>query len=199
MPIGAQSVQGPIAQVKQNVKMPSTGESPSGPSVGANDQITLSKDALATLSEATVAKASGKSSESPAHQARAMMGEGLLAQGYKNFGQLVSAIARGHFAAQTEETTSTEVSDPEVLAALPVDEISGDAPPLQDPLVAETLPLPPADEIFQDVVPNDEATTADTFALPSIDEVVREVILPEAAEPTNELLDLLEEERSEPA
>ena len=82
---------------------------------GAADEgveISISAEAAAALADPATAEGPGKSGASPAHMARGMDYEGLATAAYKNFGQLVSAIARGLDVLGTEEPAADEGDPP---------------------------------------------------------------------------------------
>ena len=142
----------------------STASDSSG-TAAAGVEITISAEAAAVLANPATLEGPGKSGASPAHMARGgdyagLVGtayEGLAGEAYKNFGQLVSAIARGLDALGTEEPVAGEGDPPAT------DEIAA------EPATDETVAVPDTsdDVVVSDTTEETTDGTAEETAAPN--------------------------------
>ena len=103
---------------------------------------------LSAAAQGIIAAGKGNSANSPAHQARNYFASLSGTEGFKNFGQLVSQIARGIFpgeAAPAGDETPTDVTDPvidETGSTAPIDDgATADAPAVIDEPVVVDEPV----------------------------------------------------------
>lgn len=103
-------------------------------------EITISAEAAAVLANPATLEGPGKSGASPAHMARGGDFAGLASTAYENFGQLVSAIARGLDVLGAEEPAAGEGDPPatDEIAAEPASDETVAVPDTSDDGTGET-------------------------------------------------------------
>ena len=169
---------------------------------------------LSADAQGIIAAGKGNSANSPAHQARNYLTPLSGTEGFKNFGQLVSQIARGIFpgeAAPAGDETPTDVTDPvidETGSTAPIDDgATADAPAVIDEPVVVDEPVAEEPVIVVDE-PVAEEPVAEEPAI-VVDEPVAEEPVIVADEPIvtveepvvtdAELIDALTTDTTEPA
>ena len=169
---------------------------------------------LSADAQGIIAAGKGNSANSPAHQARNYFASLSGTEGFKNFGQLVSQIARGIFpgeAAPAGDETPTDVTDPvidETGSTAPIDDgATADAPAVIDEPVVVDEPVAEEPVIVVDE-PVAEEPVAEEPAI-VVDEPVAEEPVIVADEPIvtveepvvtdAELIDALTTDTTEPA
>ena len=170
---------------------------------------------LSADAQGIIAAGKGNSANSPAHQARNYFASLSGTEGFKNFGQLVSQIARGIFpgeAAPAGDETPTDVTDPvidETGSTAPIDDgATADAPAVIDEPVVVDEPVAEEPVIVVDEPVVEEPVVIDE-PIVVVDEPVAEEPVIVADEPIvtveepvvtdAELIDALTTDTTEPA
>ena len=166
-------------------------------------EITISAEAAAVLAASATPEGPGKSGASPAHMARGADGEwlvgttyeALVGEAYKNFGQLVSAIAHGLDVQGTEEPAADPASDgtiaaPETTeAGAVVDETeettdaAAEEAAAPDPVVTEDVVVDTEEAVVAEVVDTEEPVVADpVVAADSLEDTLLEALEEDGSE-----------------
>ncbi len=133
-------------------------------------EITISAEAAAVLANPATLEGPGKSGASPAHMARGGDFAGLASTAYENFGQLVSAIARGLDVLGTEEPVA-DAGDPPA-----TDEIAA------EPATDETVAVPDTSDDVAVPDTTEETTDGTAEETAAADPVVTEDVVVDTEE-----------------